>query len=237
VDRGNLLDPVKPIDTNSEAEARRLFYVAITRAESTLDIATRRGQRSIFVEELADHLSDIYQLATLCNTDKRVTVEAAVSESSEDTHESKRQEGVLVDETGTRRFVIWDDTDFAPLSTNTRYRFSGAEVSSFGSQLELHLTESTDVTPLGTIETVVESTDTVIEAEVQTLFDDPPEAIHQKGFLWDGSEQLYVTTWASENPPDLQEGTTYRFVNPRLDEWKGTTDLVVTSDTRIENAD
>jgi len=237
VDRGNLLDPVKPIDTNSEAEARRLFYVAITRAKSTLDIATRRGRRSKFVEELADHLSDTLQLATLCNTDERVTVEAAVSESSEDTHESKRQEGVLVDETGTCRFVIWDDTDFAPLSTNTRYRFSGAEVSSFGGQLELHLAESTDVTPLGTIETAVESTDTVIEAEVQTLFDDPPEAIHQKGFLWDGSEQLYVTTWASEDPPDLQEGATYRFVNPRLDEWKGTTDLVVTSDTCIENTD
>lgn len=236
-DRGNLLDPVKPIDTSSEAEARRLFYVAITRAEATLDIATRRGRRSKFVEELADHLSDIHQLGSLRDIDDRVTVEAAVSESSEDAHESKRQEGVLMDETGTCRFVIWDDTDFAPLTPGTRYRFSGAEVNSFGGQLELHLTESTDVTSIGTAETAVESTDTVIEAEVQTLFDDPPEAIHQKGFIWDGSEQLYVTTWASEDPPNLQEGATYRFVNPRLDEWNGTTDLVVTSDTRIETAD
>lgn len=236
-DRGNLLEPVKPIDTSSEAEARRLFYVAITRAEATLDITTRRGRRSKFVEELADHLSDTYQLAALCNTDDRVTVEAAVSESSEDTHESKRQEGILADETGICQFVIWDDTDFAPLTPGTRYRFSGAEVSSFGGQLELHLTESTDVTSIGRTETAVESADTVIEAEVQTLFDDPPETVYQKGFLWDGSEQLYVTTWASEDPPDLKEGASYRFVNPQLDEWKGTTDLVVTGDTRIENTD
>jgi len=55
--------------------------------------------------------------------------------------------------------------------------------------------------------------------------------------MWDGSEQLYVTTWVSEDPPDLREGITYRFVNPRLDERNGTTDLVVTSDTCIETAD
>ncbi|MDL0134059.1 UvrD-helicase domain-containing protein [Halobacterium salinarum] len=236
-DRGNLLDPVKPIDTNSEAEARRLFYVAITRAEGTLDITTKRGHRSTFVEELQGDLSDVYQLDAVSEADDRVTVEATVTDSSEDTHESKRQEGVLADETGTRRFVIWDDTDFAPLSPGTRYRLSGAEISSFSGQLELHLTESTDVTPIGNTETSVETPDTVIEATVQTIFDDPPEAIQQKGYLWDGSEQLYVTTWASENPPTLHEDATYRFVNPQLDEWNGTTDLIVTSDTQIERID
>jgi len=47
-----LLEPVKQVDGNTVAEERRAFYVAITRTERTLDILTRNGQESRFLDEI-----------------------------------------------------------------------------------------------------------------------------------------------------------------------------------------
>jgi len=45
-------------------EERRLFYVALTRAESRLDVLTVQGAESVFVEELPDRLCDHLQPLT-----------------------------------------------------------------------------------------------------------------------------------------------------------------------------
>jgi len=42
-------------------EERRLFYVALTRAESRLDVLTVQGAESVFVEELPDQLCEHHQ--------------------------------------------------------------------------------------------------------------------------------------------------------------------------------
>jgi len=42
-------------------EERRLFYVALTRAETRLDVLTVQGAESVFVEELPDQLCEHYQ--------------------------------------------------------------------------------------------------------------------------------------------------------------------------------
>ncbi|NLV05424.1 AAA family ATPase [Haloarcula rubripromontorii] len=236
-DRDNLLAPVEPVDTNSEAEARRLFYVAITRAEQTLDICTQRGNQSKFVNEIEAHLTDIHQLNALDSADDTVTVEGVVTTINDDSHESKQQEGTFTDETGACQFIIWDGTDVTMLEQQMRYQLRGVRVDEFQGRVQLHLTEATEILSLGKADSEPESTDTIVEAEVQSLFDDLPDNIQQKGYAWDGSEELYVTVWSGNDSPELSEGTTYQFINPRLDEWKGTTDLIVHSDTRIEPAE
>ncbi|MFU1779948.1 UvrD-helicase domain-containing protein [Haloarcula japonica] len=235
--RGNLLAPVEPVDTSSEAEARRLFYVALTRAEQTLDICTQRGNRSKFVDEIETHLTDIHQLSALDSADDTVTVEGVVTSINDDSHESKQQEGTFTDETGACQFLIWDGADVTVLEQQMRYQLRGVKVDEFQGRVQLHLTEATEILPLRRADSEPASTDTIVEAEVQSLFDDLPDEIQQKGYVWDGSEEMYVTVWSGNGSPELSEGTKYRFINPQLDEWKGTTDLIVSSDTRIEPAE
>ncbi|KDE59893.1 hypothetical protein EL22_15025 [Halostagnicola sp. A56] len=52
-----LLDLARDVRASEGTEERCLFYVAVTRSESTLDLLTRSGEESVFLEEIGAHVS------------------------------------------------------------------------------------------------------------------------------------------------------------------------------------
>ena len=77
-DKGNeLLEPVQTPELGGLEEERRLFYVAVTRAERSLDLLTRADQESQFLEEINEYTTraDTGQVQPLEEVSERMSVE------------------------------------------------------------------------------------------------------------------------------------------------------------------
>jgi len=108
-----LLDPVQPLGVGGIEEERRAFYVAMTRAERSLDLLTRADQESQFLEEISEYTEtvDTGQVEPLDDVGERMTVEVQV-EKILDPWESQHQRGIVADKFGgSARFVSWKSTD------------------------------------------------------------------------------------------------------------------------------
>lgn len=151
-DRTNdLLAPVQPIEMNTIAEERRLFYVAITRSKNTLDIITRSGHESRFTEELAAHFETVTppnSLSTFDEVGMQVTFPAKVDTLFSNIHPKKCQYGRLVDATDSMRFVSWKSINPPILDEGTWYLFEDARVNEYKGELEIKIAPNTDVREL-----------------------------------------------------------------------------------------
>ena len=142
--KDELLQPVKPIDIDRITEERRMFYVALTRAERTLDILARPRHISRFVEEIEEYTETVDRSAAveqLGDVGSSMSVTARVERLYDDIHEKKHQNGILADRfEGTARFVSWKSTDPPTLDVGQWYRFEGVEVSEYNGKKELVVT-------------------------------------------------------------------------------------------------
>lgn len=143
-----LLAPVRPISTDSLAEERRLFYVGITRSAGTLDLITRHGQHSRFLDEIASFTEVAWDgptLATISQSSGRITIAGSVAKLYEQTHPKIAQSGVFEDPTGTVRFVSWVSDNPPELHLDEQYKLSNVAVETFNGSLQLILREDTRV--------------------------------------------------------------------------------------------
>jgi len=106
-----LLNLVRDVLANDEIDEHRLFYVALTRSEDTLDLLTRAGEESSFLDEISEFIVRGRSVTDPGDVDDRVSIRATVERLWEDTHESQRQAGILEDESGRIRFVSWESAD------------------------------------------------------------------------------------------------------------------------------
>jgi hypothetical protein len=147
-----LLEPVKPVKTNSVAEERRAFYVAITRAEKTLDMLTRTGQQSQFLDEISAFTETVDQsraVEPLDDVGSEMSVTAKVKHLYDDVHSKKHQDGILVDPYGgSARFISWANTNPPTLELGNWYRFDGVLVDEFNDSKELVVTRRSSVTEM-----------------------------------------------------------------------------------------
>lgn len=147
-----LLQPVQPVKMNTIAEERRAFYVAITRTQQSLDVLTRQGQPSRFLEEIEEYTEAVdhaESIEPLDDVGSEMSVEAKVKRLFDDLHPKKHQDGILVDQYGgSARFVSWASTDPPTLEQGAWYRFDGVQVKEFNEQKELVVTRQSSITQL-----------------------------------------------------------------------------------------
>lgn len=144
----DLVNPIRDIPANTAAEERRLFYVALTRAEQSLDILTRRNQHSAFLDEISSYLAFRQSTANPGRVGEQISLTAKVEKLWKDTHPKKEQAGLLKDGTGTIKFVAWASVSPPQLQENVWYDFHDLEVSEYSDELELHFTSQTQVNRL-----------------------------------------------------------------------------------------
>lgn len=143
-----LLNLVREVDANTAAEERRLLYVGMTRAEQSLDILTRRGEESAFLDDIDAYLDRVRTLADPGSVGDRVTLTAKVDQLWDDLHETKAQAGRLTDDSGSIPFVAWTRTNPPTVREGCWYEFTDVEVSEYKDDRELHFTAETTVEAL-----------------------------------------------------------------------------------------
>ena len=148
----DLLEPVLPIETNTIAEERRAFYVALTRTQSTVDFLTRRGQVSRFLAEIDDYtIEREYQdaIQPLGDPGSKTSIIARVRHLNETSVTGMHQSGFLVDKYGgSAAYVAWTSTNPPTIEEDHWYRFSDLTVEEYEGKKRLKWTLESDVTPL-----------------------------------------------------------------------------------------
>lgn len=147
-DRENeLLDLVQPLELGGIEEERRLFYVAVTRAQRSLDLLTRAEKESQFLKEIDEHTTrvDTGQVQPLEEVGERMSVEVQVEEL-EDPWRKQHQRGKLGDKYGgIARFISWA-SDLPPtLEYGEWYWIKNALVDDYKGEKELVITDRTTV--------------------------------------------------------------------------------------------
>jgi DNA helicase-4 len=144
----DLIAPVQDVPTNTTAEERRLFYVALTRATDDLHVMTRAGKRSPFVTEIESFFEERTSLITPGEEGDRVSVTARVDRLWEDTHETQQQAGVLEDTTGTSKFVAWKNDNPPEVVADTWYKLEELRVNEYNGEQQLVIDDSSHVIEL-----------------------------------------------------------------------------------------
>jgi DNA helicase-4 len=144
----DLLAPVQDVDTNTMAEERRLFYVAVTRATHDLHVVTRSNQESPFVDEMAEFFREEQSLVSSAEEGDRVSVTARVARLWDDPHPKQQQAGVLEDRTGSCKFVAWKSDGPPEVAADTWYRFDGLRIDEYQGERQFVLEGSTSVVEL-----------------------------------------------------------------------------------------
>ncbi|ADQ69094.1 DNA/RNA helicase, superfamily I [Halogeometricum borinquense DSM 11551] len=152
-ERDRSLTQLVEIDTGSHMdEERRLFYVALTRAEERLDIQSRVDQQSPFLDEIQNH---VITDSTVIDPDAERTT---ITVTAEDTREAKpfwnsRQLGTLVTKDGYKlKFVIEDEaTDIPLLEEEHQYRIDDVVVGEYEGDPQFQIDADTSVTPVDSL--------------------------------------------------------------------------------------
>ncbi|ELZ43680.1 DNA/RNA helicase, superfamily I [Halorubrum coriense DSM 10284] len=128
-------------------EERRLFYVALTRAEKRLDIQSRTGQQSPFLGEIQDH-TDLNSSGIDCTVHRTtVTVTVADEREAEPYWETRQVGEVVIDGEHSLNFAIDDDATNQPLlDAGTAYRLEGVRVGEYDGQPQLQIDQETTIT-------------------------------------------------------------------------------------------
>lgn len=146
----DLLDPVQPFDVGGVEEERRLFYVAITRTEQTLDLLTRAGEESRFLAEIAEYTEaiDAGKVEPLDDVGETMSVVVKVDSLGEP-WTKQHQRGMVLDRYGgTARFVSWQRDTPPTLEKGRWYALDGVHVGEYKGEKELVVSRNCTVTPL-----------------------------------------------------------------------------------------
>ena len=144
----SLVAPVQDLETATIEEERRLFYVALTRAEVDVHVLTRKGQWSPFIDEITPYLTVNRSVASLDPGDGKKSITAKVRLLWNDLHETQHQAGVLEDRSGTIRFVSWANESPPTVEEGIWYRFENVAVDEFDGDPQIQFGSDTTATRL-----------------------------------------------------------------------------------------
>ncbi len=124
VENPDVLEPVRVSAGNDEAEERRLFYVAITRAMKRLHLITRQGRPSPYIAEIeatagrsdAVNPTEVREGARFSG---KFTVERLFPVSKGQTRARIRQVGIFATDTGRLKFTSWASVNLETGATYT----------------------------------------------------------------------------------------------------------------------
>ena len=140
-------------------EERRLFYVALTRARSSVDILAPRTRPSRFIAEIEEHVGRVAATHGIAAIDPEGTplpLLVRVRDHEGSPHPKIDQRGVLEDGGGTVAFISWRSDPIRPLAEGTWYRISGHRTDTFRDRPQVVLDADTEVLELDAIPERVE---------------------------------------------------------------------------------
>ena len=119
------------------AEERRLFYVALTRAQAQLDIQTRVGHESPFLEPVDEH-ADNAPVPLDWGAD-RVSVTGRVTNPKQEISHHRQVGNLIVNEQRVPYIVPYDATEADLLEDGHRYRLENVAVGEYDGNPQLRI--------------------------------------------------------------------------------------------------
>mgnify|MGYP006272791169 FL=1 len=145
----NLTELVE-VDTGSHLdEERRLFYVALTRAEERLDIQSRATHQSSFLAAIREYVT-VTPTGVDCEQGREtVTVTVTDAKEAEPYWETRQVGEVDTNDGYTLNFAITEEaTDVPLLSEGSQYRLADVCVGEYDGQPQFQIDPDTAVTPV-----------------------------------------------------------------------------------------
>jgi len=144
--KSSLTQLVEANEQNHMAEERRLFYMALTRTKDRLDIQTRIGHESTFINPLEKHVA--HEPVPIDWTSDRVSITARVQNPSE-TVSSHRQLGTLVvDDYYISYLIPSSERDVDLVNEGQEYRLENVSVGQFRGNPQLRIDDQTSIESL-----------------------------------------------------------------------------------------
>jgi replication factor A1 len=230
--KGHTADPVK-----IEGKLRRLveeFGVPPAEAERTVQ------------NELAREFS-ISGLGTAAGEEKQLnqlvpgewaTVEAKVVSLSSAPSPAIAQTGILADQSGAMRFVVWAKANAPPLNPGTWYRFESAVVDEYRGSANLKIHSGTTIRELARDTPLIPETKPIrelapgigsVRAKVIQEWETTHDRMLQSGLLADESGTVKFVIWKEEGKEKLAPGGVYSIYYALIDEFGGRYSLNLTT--------
>ena len=213
------------------AEAERTVTNDLAREFSIPDIGSRAGGAGSEEKQLAKLLPGEW-----------ATIEAKVVSLSTVPSPAIAQTGILADESGAMRFVVWAKANAPVLSLGTWYRFESAVVDEYRGSPNLKVHSGTTITGIARDTPLVPHTTPIQElnpgiGSVRAKFIQEWEVSHdrmlQSGLLGDESGTIKFVLWKDDGRERLVPGTVYSIYYAVVDEYQGRTSLNLTPATIV----
>lgn len=125
------------------AEERRLFYMALTRAKEQLDIQTRTGHQSSFLDPINEHVA--HTPVPIDWDSDRVSMTAQVRSTTETVSRHRQLGTFVVDGYRIPYVVPFDARDVEPLEEQHDYRLENVAVSEYNDNPQLRIDDTTTI--------------------------------------------------------------------------------------------
>ncbi|MDD3406623.1 MAG: nucleotide-binding protein [Methanomicrobium sp.] len=173
-----------------------------------------------------------------------VTIEGKIVSLSTPPSPSMSQTGIIADDFGAIRFVVWAKANCPVLEERKWYRFESATVDEYRGSPSLKVHSGTAVSEIeekpSVMPTPVSISDLkpgVATVRVKVIQDWEPrhERMFQSGIIGDESGTAKFVTWKDNNNARLEEGKVYNIYYAGVDEYQGKISLNLTGTMFVED--
>ncbi|MBN2733830.1 MAG: nucleotide-binding protein [Methanomicrobiaceae archaeon] len=173
-----------------------------------------------------------------------VTVEGKVVSLQTPPSPSMAQAGIISDDSGAVRFVVWEKANATLLEENKWYRFESATIDEYRGSPSMKVHSGTTITeidedrPLMPVPiSLSDLKPGVATVHVKVVQDWEPrhERMFQTGILGDETATTKFVTWKDNNNQKLEEGKVYNIYYAGVDEYQGRYSLNLTGAMFLED--
>lgn len=173
-----------------------------------------------------------------------VTVEGKIISLSYPPSEAIAQSGILADESGAIRFIVWAKSNAPVLDERKWYRFESATIDEYRGAPSMKIHSGTTITPIEEEKTFMPTPVQISElkpgvstvrAKVVQDWEPRHERMFQSGLLGDESGTVRFVTWKDDSNSRLEEGKVYNIYYAGVDEYQGRLSLNLTGAMVLED--
>ncbi|WP_421909439.1 nucleotide-binding protein [Methanolacinia petrolearia] len=173
-----------------------------------------------------------------------VTVEGKIVSLSSPQSEVIAQSGILSDESGAIRFIVWAKSNAPLLEERKWYRFESATVDEYRGAPSMKIHSGTTITPIEMEKTfmplpvpisALKPGVSTIRAKVMQDWEPRHERMFQSGLLGDESGTVRFVTWKDDTNVRLEAGKVYNIYYAGVDEFQGRLSMNLTGAMILED--
>jgi len=202
--------------------------------------------------------SKVVKINQINAPDKWVTIEGTVVSIYPNSSPSIRQAGLIKDDTGTIRYVIWEKSGFAPLEKFKTYRLEGVVTSEYNKMFSVGVNRNSAIIPLSDksyvdmdsirvtnvsdspvtkIKDLLDDAWVTVRGKVVRIFDNTSPSIAQHGIIADETGSVRYVIWKKSEHPPLEEGASYEIQNARTSKYNDRISLYINSNSLASKLD